>query len=82
MKQVIVDQGIIMPGQPPTGDAHCQGVHIVINCTFTAGGLFSLLFVVVHGLGKEEIMSEDDMVTIKVPGLTVGSDQDIYSFGR
>ena len=29
----------------PTGDAHCRGVRIVINCTFAAGGLSSPLFV-------------------------------------
>ena len=65
----------------PTGDSHCRGVRIVINCSFTAGGLSSPLFVAVYGLSKDELQSEDDMVTIKVPGLTVGSDQDVYSAG-
>lgn len=67
--------------QTPTGDSHCRGLQIVISCTFTAGGLSSPLFVVVYGLSREEMMSEEDIVTIKIPGLTVGSDQDVYSLG-
>ena len=65
-----------------TGDAHCRGLCVVINCTFTAGGLASPLFVVVYGLTKEEFMSEDDMISMKIPGLTIGSDQDVYSAGH
>ena len=63
-----------------TGDAHCRGTRIVINSTFTAGGLLSPIFVVVYGCSEEE-MPNDDILTIKVPGLTVGSDQDVYSNG-
>ena len=65
----------------PTGDAHCRGVRVVINCSFTAGGLSSLLFVVVYGIGKDEMFCDEDIVTVKVPGLTIGSNQDVYSCG-
>ena len=65
----------------PTGDAHCRGLWVVINCTFTAGGLSLPLFVVVYGIGNNEMVGDDDMITIKVPGLTIGSDQDVYSCG-
>lgn len=61
--------------------AHCCGLRIVINCTFTASGLSLPLFVVVYEVTKEEMPLEDEMVTIKIPGLTTGSDQDIYSNG-
>ena len=65
-----------------TGDTHCRGLRLVINCTFTAGGLASPLFVVVvYGVGKDEMFGDEDMVTIKVPGLTIESDQDVYSCG-
>ena len=60
------------------GDAHCRGTRIVINSTFTVGGLSSPIFVVLHSLSEEE-MSDDDILTLKVPSLTVGSDQDVYS---
>ena len=63
-----------------SGDAHCRGVRIVINSTFTAGGLSAPIFVSVFGLSQEE-MPSSDIVTIPVPGLTVGSHQDIYSSG-
>ena len=63
-----------------TGDSHCRGVRIVINSTFTAGGLAAPLFVVVYGLTGEELPGHE-MVTIDVPGLTVGADQDVYSNG-
>ena len=64
-----------------SGDSHCRGVRIVINNTFTAGGLSSPLFVTVYGLTLEE-MPGDEIVTIEVPGLTVGSNQDLYSKGK
>ena len=35
----------------------------------------------IYGLSKEE-MPNDDCITIPVPGLTVGSMQDIYSSGE
>ena len=63
------------------GDSHCRGVRIVINNTFTAGGLSSPIFVTVYGLTQEE-MPVEEIVTIEVPGLTVGSDQDLYSKGK
>lgn len=61
-----------------TGDSHCRGLRIVLNTTFTAGGLTSPIFVAVHGLSLDE-MPKDEMVTIPVPNLVVGSDRDIYS---
>ena len=63
-----------------TGDAHCRGTRIVINSTFTAGGLSAPIFVVVYGCSGDE-MPDNDILTMKVPGLTVGSDQDVYSSG-
>ena len=63
-----------------TGDVHCRGVRIVVNNTFTAGGLSAPLFVVVYGMTVDE-MPGDDIITIEVPGLTVGSDLDVYSSG-
>ena len=64
----------------PTGDAHCRGVRIVINSTFTAGGLSAPIFVAVYGLTREE-MPKDDIITIAVPGLVAGSNQNLYSSG-
>ena len=64
-----------------TGDSHCRGVRVVINSTFTAGGLTSPLFIVVYGFTAEELPS-DDIVTVEIEGLTPGSDQDIYSSGK
>ena len=63
-----------------SGDAHCRGVRIVINSTFTAGGLSAPIFVSVFGLSNEE-MPGSDIITIEVPGLAVGSHQDVYSSG-
>ena len=37
------------------GDAHCHGVRIVINSTFTAGGLSAPIFVTVYGLSNKEM---------------------------
>ena len=62
-----------------TGDSHCRGTRIVINSTFTAGGRSLLIFVVVYGLSKHKMPEDKIVVTLKVPGLTVGSDQDVYS---
>ena len=45
-----------------TGDAHCHGCRIVINCTFTAGGLSSPLFVAVYGLSNEEMPGDEIVV--------------------
>ena len=67
--------------QKTCGDAHCRGVRIVINSTFTAGGLSAPIFVSVFGLTNEEMSGPEDIVTVEVPGLTVGSHQDVYSTG-
>ena len=66
--------------QKSSGDSHCRGVRIVINSTFTAGGLSAPIFVTVYGLSQEE-MPGTEIMTIEIPGLTVGSHQDIYSNG-
>ena len=63
-----------------TGDQHCRGIRIVINSTFTAGGLSSPIFVTIYGMTSEE-MPSNEIITIPVPGLTVGSHQDIFSSG-
>ena len=63
------------------GDAHCRGVRIVINSTFTAGGISAPIFVTVYGLTKNE-MPNDDIITIIVPGLVAGGHQDLYSSGE
>lgn len=52
----------------------------MINSTFTAGGLSAPLFVNVYGLTSEE-MPSSEIITIPVPGLAVGSHQDVYSTG-
>ena len=61
-----------------SGDSHCRGLRIVLNNTFTAGGLTAPIFVVVHGLSLDE-MPNNKIVTIPVPNLVVGSNRDIYS---
>ena len=63
-----------------TGNQHCRNVCIIINSAFTAGGLSSPMFVIIYSLTLEE-MPEDKIITIPVPGLTVGGHQDIYSMG-
>ena len=65
----------------PSGNAHCRGVRVVINSTFTAGGLSAPIFVAVYGLTREE-MPNDDIITIAVPGLVAGSSQNLYSTGE
>ena len=59
-----------------SGDQNCHGVRLVLNSNFTAGGLSSPIFVVIYGLTHEE-MPGDKMITIPVPGLTVGKYQDV-----
>ena len=66
--------------QRASGDAHCRGVRIVINSTFTAGGLSAPIFVSVFGLSDDE-MPFNEIITVPVPGLAVGSHQDVYSGG-
>ena len=62
-----------------SGDAHCRGVRIVLNNTFTGGGLAAPIFAVIYGLTPDELPNGDDILTIPVPGLTVGADQNIYN---
>ena len=64
-----------------SGDSNCRGLRIVLNTTFTAGGISAPIFVAVHGLSLEE-MPRNDIVTISVPNLVVGSDRDIYTQGN
>ena len=52
----------------PTGNSHCRGVRIVINSTFTAGGLSAPIFISAFGMTKME-MPRDEIITIEVPGL-------------
>ena len=64
----------------PNGDAHCRGVRIVLNTTFTAGGLSAPIFVVVYGMGLDEL-PYDDMVTVRIKGLVAASDRNVLSQG-
>ena len=59
-------------------DAHCQGIRIVLDTTFTAGGLYAPIFVVIYGLTPEEMMY-NDMVCVPIPGFTVGSERNLYA---
>ena len=59
------------------GDADCRGLRLVLNTTFTAGGLSAPIFAVVYGLKPDE-MPNSEIVTLAVPGLTVGSERNIY----
>lgn len=61
-----------------TGDAHARGVRIVINNTFTAGGLSAPIYVVVYGNSRTE-MPGASTITIPIPGLAIGSHQDIFA---
>ena len=63
-----------------TGDSHCRGVRMVVNSTFTAGGLSAPIFVCVYGLSYDE-MPKDGMICLEIPGLYSGSHQNIYSNG-
>ena len=60
------------------GDAHCRGIRIVLNTTFTAGGLTAPLFVTIYGLSPDE-MPENDIVSIPIKGFTPGSERDLNS---
>ena len=64
-----------------TGDAHCRGLRIVINSSFTAAGLSAPIFVAVYGMTPEE-MPLDEVILVQVPGLTVAGEQDLYSCGE
>ena len=65
----------------PSSDLHCRGVRIVINSTFTAGGLSAPIFVTVFGLSNDDMPCVEDILTVKVPGLAIGSHKDVYSNG-
>ena len=60
------------------GYAHLRGVRLVLNSTFTAGGLAAPIFVVCYGLTLVD-MPYNDIVVVPIPGLTVGADRNIYS---
>ena len=60
------------------GDAQSRGVPLVLNNTFTSGGLAAPLFVVCYGLTLEE-MPYNDIVTVPISGFTVCADRNIYS---
>ena len=53
----------------------------VLNTTFTAGGLKAPIFVVVYGLGVDE-MQNDDVVTVPLKGLTIVGNRNLYSEGN
>ena len=57
-----------------SGDAHCRGLRITINNTFTAGGRVAPPFICVYGLSPDE-MPGDEIVTIPIKGLVIGADQ-------
>ena len=61
-----------------SGDAHCRGLRVVLNTTFTAGGLSAPIFIVVYELTLEE-MPKNDIVVLPIQGFTVGADRCIYS---
>ena len=63
-----------------SGDAHCRGVRIVINCTFTAGGVSAPIFITVFGCTRDE-MPKDGIITVAVPGLVAGSHENLYCEG-
>ena len=55
-----------------SGDAHCRGLRITMNNTFTAGGRCAPAFVCVYGLSAEE-MPGDDIVVVPIEGLVASS---------
>ena len=57
-----------------SGDAHCRGLRITLNNTFTAGGRVAPAFICVYGLTAEE-MPGDEIVLQPINGLVIGSDQ-------
>ena len=59
-------------------DAQCRGIRIVLNTTFTAGGLVAPIFVIVYGLTSNE-MPYNELVCVPIPGLTVGGERNLYS---
>ena len=57
-----------------TGDAHHRGLRIVLNNTFTAGGMCAPVFACVYGLNATE-MPGDEIVYRPIKGLVAGSGQ-------
>ena len=57
-----------------SGDAHCRGLRITLNNTFTAGGRVAPAFVCVYGLTPDE-MPGDEIILVPIEGLVIGSDQ-------
>ena len=51
---------------------------MVVNSTFTAGGLSAPIFVCVYGMTYDE-MPADAMICLEIPGLYSGSHQNTYS---
>ena len=60
------------------GDAHCRVLCIVLNMTFTAGGLSAPIFTVIYGLIQQE-MPYNDIVKIPIKGLLVGPERNVYT---
>ena len=56
-----------------SSDAHCRGLRITLNNTFTAAGRVAPAFVCVYGLSAIE-MPGDEVVIVPIEGLVVGSD--------
>ena len=65
----------------PSGDTHCCGVRIVMNTTITAGGLSPPLFIVIYGLGSDE-MPNDDIVSCRVKGLVPSANRNVLTQGH
>ena len=57
------------------GDSGSRGLRVVLTTTITAGGMTAPSMVTVHGLSKEEIPGDEEIVSIPCPGLVAGSDQ-------
>ena len=58
-------------------DSHLRGVRIVLNTTFTAGGLTAPVFVTVYGMTSNE-MPQDEIVTVPVKELFVEGDRNVF----
>ena len=57
-----------------SGDAHCRGLRIMLNNTFTAGGRVAPPFICVYRLSPDE-MPSDEIVLVPIKGLVIGADQ-------
>ena len=57
------------------GDRHCHGVHVVINNQFSASGQVAPIAATIYGLSRREMLGNDDIVFIPIPGLVRGADQ-------